>query len=133
MKKRIVLSCFILFLVTAPAMSVLAGEVEEMDFRLDTTRDLYDLCSVDPDDQYYVPAIYACRAFIEGAVQYHDGVSDRTHLKRLICYPSTATIEDGRREFVKWSEINMSNDELMQEQPVVGLVRALSKAYPCPE
>ena len=133
MKRKIALSCFILFLMMAAAMPLSAGEVEEGDFRLDTTRDLYDLCSVDPDNEYYVPSIYACRAFLEGVVQYHDAVTDRKNLKRLICYPSTATIEDARKEFVKWGEINMNNDELMKEQPVIGVVRSLSKAYPCAE
>jgi hypothetical protein len=79
-----------------------------------------------------VPASFACRAFIEATVQYHDAVSDRRKMRRLICYPENATIADGRRAFLSWAEANKDNGERMAELPVVGLVRALAARYPCP-
>jgi hypothetical protein len=78
-----------------------------------------------------VAASFACRGFIEGAVQYHDAVSDRKHLKRLICYPQTATVADGRAAFVAWAQRNLGNRKAMEEVPVIGLVRALADKYPC--
>ncbi len=105
--------------------------VEESNFSLNSTKDLYQLCSVNSDTEHFVPAIYACRGFIEGSVQYHDAVTDRKNLKRLICYPSNATLVDGRKAFVAWAQKNMGNKELMGEMPVIGLVRALADQYPC--
>jgi hypothetical protein len=105
--------------------------VQDEDLDLDTTEDLYQVCSVQPGAAEYVAASFACRGFIEGAVQYHDAVSDRKHLKRLICYPKTATVADGRAAFVAWAERNLGSARLMDELPVIGLVRALSDKYPC--
>jgi hypothetical protein len=105
--------------------------VQDEDLRFDTTEDLYQVCSVQPDAAEYAAASFACRAFIEAAVQYHDAVADRQQLKRLICYPATATISDGRAAFVAWAQRNVGNDTLMNELPVVGLVRALAAKYPC--
>ena len=105
--------------------------VQDEDLDLDTTEDLYQVCSVQPGAAEYVAASFACRGFIEGAVQYHDAVSDRKHLKRLICYPKTATVADGRAAFVAWAQRNLGNARLMDELPVIGLVRALADKYPC--
>jgi len=108
-----------------------AAAIENADFNFDTTEDLYAVCSTAPGTPEYVPASLACRAFIEATVQYHDEVSDRKHAKRLICYPGTATIEDGRRAFVAWGAAHAGDKKLMGEQPVIGLVRALAAKYPC--
>ena len=108
-----------------------ATAVQDEDVDFDTTEDLYQLCSVQPGAAEYVPASFACRAFIEGAVQYHDAVSDRKNLKRLICYPKTATVADGRSAFVALAKRNAGNGSLMDEVPVIGLVRALAEKYPC--
>jgi len=96
-----------------------------------TVHDLYNTCSVAPDSPEYTVASYACLAFLGGAVQYHDAVSDRKHLKRLICYPKGATVTDGRTAFLAWAEKNLTNKERMSELAVVGLVRALAEKYPC--
>lgn len=105
--------------------------VDEADFSLRTTENLYDLCSVTSDHPDYAPAIYACRSFLEATVQYHDAVSDGKTLKRLICYPSNANLEDARRAFLAWAEANAGNRKVMAEMPVIGAVRALEDKYPC--
>jgi len=112
--------------MTAPAVAV-----EEKNFSFDTTEDLYRVCSVEAADPTNTSAQVACTAFIEATVQYHDAVSNRKQLKRLICYPQGATIADGRTAFLAWAQKNAGDAKLMAELPVVGLVRALAKAYPC--
>lgn len=104
--------------------------VEKADFRFGTTRDLYTLCSVAADDPDYAAAMYACRGYIAGAVDYHDGVSNQEDLKRLICYPESTTLKDGREAFVAWAE-KRQDDKVMDQQAVVGLVKALAAKYPC--
>ena len=108
-----------------------AAAVQDEDVNFETTEDLYQVCSVAPDQAEYVAASFACRGFIEAAVQYHDEVSNRKNLKRLICYPKSATVGDGRAAFVAWASKNANNNKLMNEIPVVGLVRALAEKYPC--
>jgi len=107
------------------------ADVAEKNFSLQTTRDLYELCSAPTDHQDYAPAIYSCRSFLEATVQYHDAVSDGKTLKRLICYPSGATLEDARDVFVAWVKANARNKAFMGEMPVMGVVRALEDKYPC--
>jgi hypothetical protein len=121
------LSMLLTALTAAPVWAL-----EDEDFAFDTTEDLYTVCAMAPGQPEAVVAGFACRAFIEAAVQYHDAVSDRENLQRLICYPATATIADGRQAFVSWATANKDNAERMGEIPVVGLVRALAARYPCP-
>jgi hypothetical protein len=115
----------------AGAIAPNAFAVADEDLSFNTTEDLFQVCSVKEGAAEYIPASLACRAFIEATVQYHDEVSDRKHLKRLICYPSTATVEEGRQIFVGWATKNARNKKLMGEVPVVGLVRSLAARYPC--
>jgi hypothetical protein len=120
-------------LIAALGFTVCAAAVavEDEDFNFDTTEDLYQVCSISADAPTYLTALIACRAFIEATVQYHDAVSDRKKMKRLICYPDNATVEQGRIAFVAWAQANAGNAEAMAEMPVVGLVRALAAKYPC--
>lgn len=108
-----------------------AVAVQDNDLRFDTTAQLAAVCSVGADAAEYPIANQACRAFIEATVQYHDEISDRKKLKRLICYPKTATIDDGKAAFLAWSTTKADDKKLMGEQPVVGLVRSLAAKYPC--
>jgi hypothetical protein len=104
---------------------------QDEDFNFDTTEDLFQVCSTPVSSAEAVPASFACRAFIEATMQYHDEVTDRKNLKRLVCYPQTATIGDGRSAFVAWAKANAADKTLMGETPVVGVVRALAAKYPC--
>ncbi len=112
-------------------LSLSAAAVEDADFRFDTTADLYDVCSVGSSAAEFAISNQACRAFIEASVQYHDEISDRRKLQRLICYPANVTIADGKRAFLAWAGDHSGDQRLMAEQPVVGLVRALAAKYPC--
>jgi hypothetical protein len=122
--------------LTGAAAAALLGSqsaiaVQNEDINFDSTEDLYQVCSVEPGSPEYIAASFACRGFIEGSVQYHDEVTDRKKLKRLICYPKSATVADGRAAFIAWAKKHSNNSKLMNEVPVVGLVRALAKKYPC--
>jgi hypothetical protein len=124
-----------LLLLAAASLSIAltqpAAAVEEANFDFETTKDLYAVCSTTTEDAGGAVARVACRAFIEATVQYHDAVSDRKDLKRLICYPQGTSVADGRTAFISWAEKNANNAKRMGELPVIGLVRALAAAYPC--
>jgi len=113
------------------AFTQTAVAIEDRNLRFDTTKDLAQVCSVTPDQAEYALTNQACRAFIEAAVQYHDEVTNRKNLKRLICYPKGTTIEDGMAAFVAWATKHAADKKLMAEVPVLGLVRALADKYPC--
>ncbi len=131
MKMRPFLSGAILGLLLTAAMPLTTLAVEGQDFDLKTTRNLYDLCSVKSDDPNFLHAYGACKGFIQGTVQYHDGISDKKNLKRLICYSETTTIADGITAFVAWGAANLNNTKEMNGTPVIGLVHALAAKYPC--
>lgn len=115
----------------ALVLSQPVAAVNDADFRFDSTAQLAAVCSVAADAAEYALANQACRAFIEATVQYHDQISNRKKMKRLVCYPSAATIEDGKAAFLAWAAANAGNAKLMAEQPVVGLIRALAAKFPC--
>lgn len=116
-------------LVLALPLAAMAAEVE--DFKLKTTKDLFDLCSTQESDPKYVAAIHACHGYIAGAVHYHDALADGKKFKRLICYPPTAVMADAIMAYLKWCKDNLNDEKLMAEFPVIGVVRALGNKYPC--
>lgn len=120
-----------LALVATVSLPMSALALEASSFNFDTTGDLHELCAVEGTGEGVVESLLACRAFLEATVQYHDAVSDRKKMKRLICYPGSATVEDARAAFLTWAEENKGDAKRMGELPVVGVVRALAKAYPC--
>jgi hypothetical protein len=115
----------------ALALGQPVAAVDESNFRFDKTSDLAAVCSVTADAAEYALANQSCRAFIEAAVQYHDEISNRKKMKRLVCYPASATIEDGKAVFVAWAAAHASNQKLMNEVPVIGLMRSLNAKFPC--
>jgi hypothetical protein len=109
----------------------LAGAVDSQRFTLKTTEDLYQICSTPNDDPLRVQAINFCEGFLLGVVGYHDAISDREHLKRLICYPTTATREQGIAAFIAWAGDHQQDQKYMSDPAVVGAVRGLASKWPC--
>ena len=100
-------------------------------FTLKTTEDLYRVCSVAPDDPLRREALDFCEGFLVGVVSYHDAVTDREHLKRLICYPQTATRDQGIQAFVDWAAAHQQDQKYMRDPAVYGAVRGLASKWPC--
>jgi Rap1a immunity proteins len=123
--------CRFSVLLAVLSVSTAALALDASNFSYKTTKDLYEVCSAEGNGEGVVEAQLACRAFIAAAVQYHDAVSDRKKMKRLVCYKSTETLEDGRKAFVAWAGRHANDAKLMGEPPVVGLMRALAAASPC--
>ena len=108
-----------------------AAAVEERSFWLTNTADLLELCKTPSDDPQYGEAINYCMAYMDGAVDYHDAITDHEELKRLICYPETATLEQGVLVFIAWGEANQGDEKKMNEPTIIGVVRALADKWPC--
>jgi hypothetical protein len=108
-----------------------ASAVDTSDFAAKTTADLYRVCSVAPSDPLHLAAIEFCEGFFVGAVSYHDAVTDRENLKRLVCYPPNVTRDDGVLAFLEWAAKNKDNQKFMSDPAVFGAVRGLAAKWPC--
>ena len=108
-----------------------AGELSS--FELKTTRDLLQVCTTPADDPTRREAVHYCMGFLEGAVGYHNALSTHRDMKRLTCYPSGTTREDGARAFIRWAQARQDDQKTMSEAPVIGLMRSLNAQWPCKE
>ena len=109
----------------------IATAADMADFSLKTTEDLFKVCTVAPDDPQYREALDLCEGFLAGAVSYHDAVSDREHLRRLICYPPTVTRDQSIQVFVDWATSHQQDHKFMADPAVYGVVRGLASKWPC--
>ncbi|AHF04581.1 hypothetical protein MARPU_12565 [Marichromatium purpuratum 984] len=125
LRQRLLTAC-LLPLLAAPALAL-----ERQDFDYETTRNLYNICSVPSGDAHAMTAALACRAFIEATMQYHDAVSAHEALEPLVCHPPKATLADAQAAFLDWAGKHADEGSLMDEVPVKGVVRALAERYPC--
>ncbi len=109
----------------------LTSAIERRDFWITDTADLFELCTTPTDDPLRSQAINYCMAYLDGAVDYHDAISDHKEMERLICYPNTASLEEGVLVFIAWAQANQGDKKLMDEPTVIGVVRALEAKWPC--
>lgn len=100
-------------------------------FTLRTTEDLYTVCSTANSDPLRVQAINFCEGYLLGVVSYDDAIADGKHLHRLVCYPSTATRNEGIQAFIDWAVSHQQDQELMNAPPVLGAIRGLASKWPC--
>jgi hypothetical protein len=117
-------------LVALVALPSLASAADP-NLPLKTTADLYQVCAAGPGDTQAREELDVCEGFLIGAVSYHDAISDRRHLQRLICYPSTATRDQGIQAFVSWAGAHQQDQKFMSDPAVYGVVRALAAKWPC--
>ena len=119
----------------SPALTPAAEAAQSLlttgDLTLDTTEDLYHICTLTPDDPLQPQAINLCQGFLLGVVSYHDAVVDRHHLKPLICYPKTATRDQSIEAFVAWGSSHQKDKKFMTEPALYGAVRGLAWKWPC--
>ena len=113
------------------ALSTHIANAADTALALKTTEDLYQVCTAVLSDAQGREKLDLCEGFVLGAVSYHDAISDRRHLKRLICYPSTATRDQGIEGFVTWASAHQQDQKFMNDPPVYGVVRALAAKWPC--
>jgi len=122
------------FLMGLPALYLWSSFALAMDIAtmtLRTTEDLYHVCTVSPAEPLQREALNLCEGFLVGAVSYHDAISDKQHLKRLICYPEQATRDEAVQAFVDWASTHQPDQRFMHDSAVLGVVRGLAAKWPC--
>jgi hypothetical protein len=110
---------------------ICARATDAANFTLKTTEDLYVVCSTANSDPLRAEAINFCEGYLLGVVGYHDAITDREHLKPFICYPPTATRDEGIQAFIDWAARHQRDRKFMNDPPVVGAVRGLAAKWPC--
>jgi len=111
--------------------SAARAEVTEENFRIDTTKDLVALCSVDASDPNAVAAIHMCHGYVMGLVHFHI-VMGRALEGSIYC------MEDAKRPtrdqtiamLVEWSKAHPEYDSL---EAVDGVLQWAADTYPCSE
>jgi hypothetical protein len=117
----------------ACAIAILPGTVRaavtEDTFKVQTTADLVELCSIAPSDPMGTAALNFCHGFAVGAfrVLSEENAAHRTH---MFCPPEpTPTRNQAIADFVQWA---MASPSIMQEPPADGLTAYIIKSFPCP-
>ena len=127
MRKRVVI-LFLLVLLILPALA-LAGGVTEKDFEVQTTQNLINLLTSDPDDPFYQQAINFAHGYLVGAFHYYVAVSSGPKGTKLVCFPDP---QPSRNEaismFIEWAK---AHPQYMNERPVETEFRFLMETWPC--
>jgi hypothetical protein len=122
---------FAIGIASLTVLSGLAKAVDDPALSLKTTEDLYKVCSADANDPRQHEALALCEGFLIGIVSYHDAVTDAKNLRRLICYPTSVTRDEGISAFVAWAAAHQQDKKFMNDPAVVGAVRGLASKWPC--
>jgi hypothetical protein len=113
----------------APANLYAAGFTLE-DVKLKTAGDLVDMCTVDPQNENYAPALAFCYGFFEGVVRYAEAIVGTKDHRQLVCPPAGTTRSQAVEAFVSYMKVN---PQYLGEAPVDAIYRALMPKWPCPE
>ena len=109
--------------------SLAQAGVTEQDFTLDTTEDLVDLCSVDPQDPHAAAAIHMCHGYVLGLMHFHT-VIGRALDAHVYCMDDAErpTRDQAIVLLVQWSNANPQHDSL---EAVDGVLQWAVETYPC--
>lgn len=120
-----------LFLGSAGGSAVLAASEAKIEqaLRLDSTRDLYTICSVQPGQPLYERAVAFCLGFTTGVMHYHAAIAKGQTLRPLICPDHELARFEVVKQFLDWAP---QHPEFMNEPPVEGLARSATAKWPCP-
>lgn len=121
----------VLMLATAiAAAGARSDEVAPEDFELQTTRELYEICTTPEDHEFIKYAVGTCLGYVLGAAHYHIAASGPDY-PPLTCPPDDLSLVDLARTFAEWAHRHRQDEILMHELPVQGVMRASAAQWPC--
>ena len=117
--------------VLALAIPAWAGAVTQEDFKIETARDVVDVCSVPESDSYYAVATAFCHGYAVATYDVYEALTSRKDAKQFVCIPNpapprTRVIAD----FVSWMNAHPQYDE---EHPSNAIFKFLVEKWPCPK
>jgi hypothetical protein len=119
--------------VASLALVILAGPafaIDADDFAMDSTRDLYDLCSAKEDDPQADNAHLLCIGYFAGAIDYHLAVIG-PEMPPIVCAPEGTTRNDVIMNFIAWAGARTSDAAIMDSPPVQGGIASAMDKWPC--
>lgn len=118
----------IIFLSILLALPALAGAVSEADFKLETTQNLINLCTVSSNDPLYHQSINFCHGYLVGAFHYYEASSSGPEGTKLISVPNPPPSRNETiNMFIDWAK---AHPQHMKERPVETEFRFLMKMWP---
>jgi hypothetical protein len=125
MKKKVI----IVFLSALLILPGLAGAVSENDFKADTTEQIINLCTANPDDPLYQQAINFCQGYLVGAYKYYEAEHSGPNAPKFVCLPNPQPSRDEAIQiFMEWAK---AHPQYMKEKPVDTEFRFLMEKWPC--
>jgi hypothetical protein len=110
-------------------LPAVANAVSEKDFKVQTTRNLLNLCTATPDDPLYREAVNFCEGYLVGAFHYDQALTSGPKATKLVCLPKPQPTRDNAvRMFIEWSK---KHPQYMKELPVETEFRFLIEKWPC--
>ena len=122
---------FLLAVIALSLWPAAARAVDSSNFVLNTTEDLYLICSTADKDPLRPVAINFCEGFILGVVTFQDAIGDANPVKRLVCYPQGVTRDQGIQAFVSWAASHQQDRKFMDDSALMGVLRGLASKWPC--
>jgi hypothetical protein len=104
-------------------------EAIEQALHLNTTRDLYTLCSVQPGQPLYERSVAFCIGYVTGVMQYHAAIAKGPSIRPLICPGRELARFEVVKQFLDWAP---AHPQYMGAPPVEGLARSAVAEWPCP-
>lgn len=103
--------------------------VTEEDFVVKTTRNLINLCTASPQDEYYEEAINFCYGYLVGAYHYSIAVKSKEPKELFVCFPEPKPTRNAViAMFITWAQ---EHPQFMTDMPVETEFRFLAEKYPC--
>jgi len=125
MKKKVT----IIFLSALLILPGLASAVSENDFTADTTEQIVDLCTANPDDPLYQQAVNFCHGYLVGAYKYYEAAHSGPKALKMVCLPDPQpTRDEAIQMFMEWAK---AHPQYMKESPVEAEFRFLMEKWPC--
>ena len=106
-----------------------AWAVTEEDFKVKSTRNLLNLCTVSAEDPQYKEAIHFCHGYLVGAYAYYVAEQSGEGSKPLVCLPDPPPSRNAAiAMFIDWAR---AHQQYMDERPVDTEFRFLAENWPC--
>jgi hypothetical protein len=124
--KRYLIGLSMLAFMVAPFTAL---AVETVDFEVQTTKNLLNLCTASPEDNLYAEAINFCHGYLIGAYHYHEASRKGPNAQSQVCMPKPEPSRNDTIDmFVKWAKANPQHHN---ELPVETEFRFLMETWPC--
>jgi hypothetical protein len=107
----------------------LARGVQQVDFEVDTTQNLMNLCTAPASDPLYKEAMNFCHGYLTGAYDYYKAFLEIPGGKRLVCLPNPPPSQnEAFAMFIEWVK---AHPQYLSDEAVDTEFRFLMEKWPC--